>query len=180
MRVRNIFILFVILGMFAGCSHRRSSLPTYYKSTNPQKVFIDRQTGLMWQDDAKVPKSIKSLSEAKYYCQRLSLKGYNDWRVPSIEELVSLINYDQLSMLHVKGYTNSSGQVQMVKEGYKELRILSHKTQGYLISSEKRPDPDEIVTLKSRTGEVKFWNKNDELYSKFLQQVVCVRGQIRY
>jgi len=54
-------------------------------STNTVK---DNHTGLIWQkaDDGVQ----RTWSDAKKYCQDLTLDGYSDWRLPSVEELYYL------------------------------------------------------------------------------------------
>ena len=48
----------------------------------------DTRTGLMWQKDAFGP--IKTAGEAESYCRQLQIGGFNDWRLPTIEELENL------------------------------------------------------------------------------------------
>jgi len=59
---------------------------------NGDGTVTDRATGLMWQKDGS-PKPL-TLKRAKYYIGSLNDKrflGYSDWRIPTIEELASLI-----------------------------------------------------------------------------------------
>ncbi len=70
---------------------------------------IDRDTGLMWQDDAGVIKKRVTYAEAQSYCKQLTLEGYHDWHVPHIDALMSLsykkFNRPALKWLFV--YANS-------------------------------------------------------------------------
>ena len=52
----------------------------------------DNDTGLIWQDnhDAKTIK--RDWQGAKEYCQELTLAGYDDWRLPTIKELQSIVD----------------------------------------------------------------------------------------
>ncbi len=53
------------------------------------EVVTDTKTGLMWQrKDAGTSVTHK---EAVEYCESLKLGGYDDWRLPSIDELRTLI-----------------------------------------------------------------------------------------
>jgi hypothetical protein len=54
-------------------------------------VVTDLNTGLMWQraDDG----AVRDLAAVFAYCESLALGGYSDWRIPSIQELVSIVDY---------------------------------------------------------------------------------------
>ena len=54
-------------------------------SEQAQGVWEDPETGLMWQD----PPS--EITDFRYNCRGLKLGGYSDWRLPTIEELITLI-----------------------------------------------------------------------------------------
>ena len=53
-------------------------------------TFTDTTTGLMWQVNEDGEK--KKYGEALMYCQMLDLGGYDDWRVPTKEELQRLVH----------------------------------------------------------------------------------------
>ncbi len=55
-------------------------------------VLIDTKTGLMWpvQDNA----TDISWPAAKEYCAQLSLGGYQDWRMPTRDELATLYSLE--------------------------------------------------------------------------------------
>ncbi len=59
---------------------------------NGDGTISDLNTGLMWQ---KTPdfENLRTLDEALVYADNLTLAGYNDWRVPNIKELYSLIAF---------------------------------------------------------------------------------------
>lgn len=60
---------------------------------NGDGTVTDRATGLMWQKDGS-PKPL-TLKRAIYYIGSLNDKrfmGYSDWRMPTVEELASLIS----------------------------------------------------------------------------------------
>ncbi|MFA9424110.1 MAG: DUF1566 domain-containing protein, partial [Sedimentibacter sp.] len=63
--------------------------PSY--EDNKDGTVTDKVTGLMWQQtmDEKM-----SASQAVAYANECELGGYNDWRIPSIKELYSLIQFD--------------------------------------------------------------------------------------
>lgn len=52
-------------------------------------VVMDKKTGLMWQ--RKRAPNTMNYQNAVNYCENLALGDYNDWRLPSISELKTLI-----------------------------------------------------------------------------------------
>ncbi len=50
---------------------------------------------LLWQDNKDTIKVKKSWSDANSYCSSLSLAGFDDWRLPSIEELLSITDLNR-------------------------------------------------------------------------------------
>ncbi|MCA3694501.1 DUF1566 domain-containing protein [Aquidulcibacter sp.] len=53
-------------------------------------LVVDEITGLMW---AKTPSAPMTFKELASYARASRLGGYDDWRVPTIKELYSLIDY---------------------------------------------------------------------------------------
>lgn len=59
---------------------------------NGDGTVTDKVTGLMWQQT--VPTTvIGTWSSAVAYCPTLTLGGHADWRLPSIAELSSIVDY---------------------------------------------------------------------------------------
>lgn len=75
---------------FYGQDAQYKSRPMIYRD-NGDGTVTDRVTGLMWSK-AVDPKKV-SLDEAEQTARRMTLGGYSDWRVPSIKELYSLMNF---------------------------------------------------------------------------------------
>ena len=53
---------------------------------------LDEKTGLVWQDDQAVAEVTKSYSDAKTYCEQLKVDGFEDWRLPSLAELYTIVD----------------------------------------------------------------------------------------
>jgi len=66
--------------------------PRYFSAVknDGNSVVVDRLTKLMWQDKSKMDKSHKQGFE---YCDNLYYGEYTDWRLPTIEELSSILDY---------------------------------------------------------------------------------------
>jgi lysozyme family protein len=81
---------------FAGQDAQYQGLqPAYWD--NGDGTITDLNTGLIWQ---QVPLSQVTYAEARDGADDLSLAGYADWRLPSIKELYSLMDF--------RGYTGNS------------------------------------------------------------------------
>jgi hypothetical protein len=69
---------------------------------NGDGTVTDRATGLMWQKDGS-PKAL-TLKRATYYIYSLNRKrfmGHSDWRMPTVEELASLMEGNVSKGLHI-------------------------------------------------------------------------------
>lgn len=62
---------------------------------NPYRIWNDPATGLSWQDPQKdaYTSDYPGLTQpdAQRYCKELALGGYDDWRLPNIDELRTLL-----------------------------------------------------------------------------------------
>ena len=66
--------------------------------TTGNGTVMDHSTKLMWQKDTAGDEvgDYKPMTweEALAYCENLSLGGYTDWRLPTLKELRSLVDYE--------------------------------------------------------------------------------------
>lgn len=75
------------------------NMPSYLD--NQDGTITDTITGLMWQQTADIngdgtisdDGDKMTQSEAQAYCSNLSLAGYDDWRLPDIKTLYSLMDF---------------------------------------------------------------------------------------
>ena len=61
--------------------------------TYDQDIVIDSQTGLMWQRN--VAEERFNPENAKQYAAKLRLGGFSVWRVPTKEELESIVDHSK-------------------------------------------------------------------------------------
>ena len=92
MKIKTLFLmilsLFLILNM---------AIAAPFADLGGQTV-LDRKTGLIWQseDDGQQRKWINSTGiGAIEYCEDLILDGKNNWRLPNIRELRSIVDYSK-------------------------------------------------------------------------------------
>lgn len=68
----------------------------YPEKVNAYEAYSNKYTvslnGLMWQDNKETEILTMNWDDAKKYCSHLSLVGFNDWRLPSKEELESIVD----------------------------------------------------------------------------------------
>jgi hypothetical protein len=60
---------------------------------NGDGTISDHKTGLMWQKSGDGKR--RDWAEANQYGEELVFGGYSDWRLPSIDELFSIIDYSR-------------------------------------------------------------------------------------
>ncbi len=79
-------------GSFYGQDGNFSSNPFSYEKKAGGRVILDRVTGLMWQSSYTSAKWSARGSVARE-ANRKRFGGYDDWRVPTIKEIYSLIRF---------------------------------------------------------------------------------------
>jgi hypothetical protein len=69
---------------------------------NGNGTITDRATGLMWEKSGS--QNRRTMTRAKWYIKKLNedkLAGYSDWRLPTIDELASLLKKDKTHGMHI-------------------------------------------------------------------------------
>ena len=69
---------------------------------NGDSTITDRATGLMWEGGGSP--SVRLFKRSKFYAKKLNedkFAGYSDWRLPTVEELASLLKKDENNGIHI-------------------------------------------------------------------------------
>lgn len=64
-----------------------------FSRSGADSVVTDNRSGLQWQDNAAVSLDPTAWQSAVGRCEALDLGGYDDWRLPNINELLSIVDY---------------------------------------------------------------------------------------
>ncbi len=131
-----------------------SSLAPTNQSTNGDGTVIDTKTGLQWQD-GQGGLTTYTLPNAKSYCDTLLLGSKSDWRLPSLAELESLVDYATLHNGVYIGSAFSSGTT----------------TTAYWSGRAYAPTPANAWTLSYNPPTWNFYNASTNTLA-----VRCVRG----
>ncbi len=80
---------------------------------NAKEVVTCNKTKLMWQDNADVGSVSKTWRDAIKYCEdeignNGIYAGYDDWRLPNIKELKSIVDKSKYSPALKEGFTQKS------------------------------------------------------------------------
>ena len=123
-------------------------------------IFVNKKSGLMWQDNSVVKEEKRVWSEKGFfsskgaieYCKDLELEGYDDWRLPTIKELQSIVDITKYNPA--------------IKDGFKNVASLNYWSSS------------EDVSRSSRAWGVYFGYGSTYNYGKTNEYYVrCVRGR---
>jgi len=112
----------------------------------------DSKLGLLWQDDEHQSQKERDFNEATAYCQSLEFAMFDEWRVPTYEELLTLVDYDRFD----------SAIVPVFK------KTFAHR---YWTSSPDASSPDYIWSIDFLHGRTSTSKKSKKYY------VRCVRAE---
>ena len=121
----------------------------YEKSKN---IVIDKQNNLMWQDNAEVTVYLETATTAKVYCENIILNGYIDWRVPSINEMINIIDVNEKNAIN------------------KNFKFI--KPNLYSTNSSFRDDDDFLWAVDFKSGIITTDEKSDENYIRCIRDVI--------
>ena len=65
----------------------------------------DPQTNLLWEDTPHVKEAKLTQPKAEKYCNTLKLGSFEDWRLPSIQELLTIVDYKRIEPALPKAFS---------------------------------------------------------------------------
>jgi len=68
-------------------------------------IVNDPSTNLMWEDTKHVKDGV-SYFEATSYCKTLTLGEHKDWRVPTLKELLTIVDYTRYEPAILKEFSH--------------------------------------------------------------------------
>ncbi|RLA79289.1 MAG: hypothetical protein DRG78_13210, partial [Epsilonproteobacteria bacterium] len=114
---------------------------------NANDIVHDLNTKLIWQDDNDTHNIVKNHDDAQKYCKDLTTSYSDSWRVPSRDELLTLVDYRESSpsMHNTFGYIS--------------------KSMKYWSSTPKYGDNESAWYVDFTNGETTTSNNNDSEYN---------------
>ena len=163
--------------------------PAYVDNGNG--TVTDAVTGLIWQrtTDSNGDGDIKAddkmtWSAACSYCDALALAGYPDWRLPTIKELYSLIDFSGRDVSNVS--SGASGLAPFIDTAYFDFGYGDTDAGERLIDSQYASstlyatDPNKIFGVNFADGRIKGYDSLMAGGSEKTFYVQCVRGAAGY
>jgi len=130
---------------FYGQDAQYNSIQPAYQN-NGDGTVTDLNSGLMWQKD---PGEKKTYAEAVSGASTISLAGYNDWRLPTIKELYSLILFSGTDPSGYEG-SSTSGLVPFINMDYFDFEY------GNTSAGERIIDSQWISSTEYVGGDIVF------------------------
>lgn len=168
--------------------------PSYTKN-NTGTIVTDNITGLMWTQSSDIDgdgvttdaDDKKSYDESVIYCSNLTLEGYEDWRLPDIKTLYSLMQFKGEDPSGYEG-TDTNSLVTFLDDSFTKAfgdisadeRIIDgqYATATKYVSTTMNGD-ETMFGVNFVDGRIKGYPltmmNNDKLY-----YILCTRGDENY
>ena len=113
-------------------------------------VILDTSTSLLWQDSAESRDMTMTYFEAKDYCAKLSISEYSDFRVPTLYELRTIVDYKNYKPASLSGINYTASET-------------------YWTTTEFADDASEVWTINFKKGEYAVKGKH------YTRNIRCVQ-----
>ncbi len=130
-------------------------------------IVIDNATGLQWQDDRLIQKKWEDSGSflAEEYCDALSIDSYTDWRLPSIQELGTLVDASQYDpsategvFNHISSYFYWSSVATSHSTSYAWYITFSSGSTNY----HRKVNSDYVRCVRGGQFDTSHFSRNDE------------------
>lgn len=158
--------------------------PTY--QDNGDGTVTDLNTGLMWQQNLLDEKL--TYNEAKAMAETFTLAGYDDWRLPTIKELYSLILFSGTDP--IVEATDTSGLIPFIDTDYFDFRYGDPDAGDRIIDSQFVSSTEYVYTTMNGAftvfgvnfadGRIKGYPAGDMGGVEKTFEVRFVRGNLEY
>ena len=129
-------------------------------SDKGEKTVVDNNTGLEWQQEV-MPVAMISLDEAKNYCANLDIGNHNDWRLPSMDELSTLLYYDNSPTINLEYFPDTPSDnfwtsSRDMNDMYISYYIINFKDadKGAVISTNFMESVSRQASIRCVRGEI--------------------------
>jgi len=99
------------------------SLFADFSRNNTTNIVTDNYTQLVWQDNERQE---LTLPDAIEYCEALSLGGHDDWRLPNINELFSIVDYTKNKNINKNININKDNRRKSIITDYPDSQLYLH------------------------------------------------------
>jgi hypothetical protein len=108
-------------------------------------IIVDTTTGLQWQDDSAAATYTADWATAGAYCSAMTLDGVSGWRLPTLAELLGIIDRNKISATAIaSGFTNANSGYYWSSTEYSSTSAdyvrfdgygwsMNFKTSGYYV-----------------------------------------------
>ncbi len=121
-----------------GCDSSR------FKCMTGGEAVLDNQTGLIWLRDTRFDKETVPWQEAADFCQSFELGNKKDWRLPTRDELITLLDTSNSSPAFPDGHP------------FKLREAASRGDGSYWTSTEYGDDGKSAVRIVVGSGTVSY------------------------
>ena len=135
-------------------------------------IFIDSKNGLVWEDSYESKTTTRNFNDAQKYCDKLNIGGFDDWRLPTRLELLTIIDdtkYNPMSskLKNIAAYSYLSSSVAVGTNDYIwYVDFLDGKVRNYA------KDSTYYVRCVRSQNKIEATSDISELYSISLENIM--------
>ena len=79
-------------------------------SVSQANVTFDSGTSLLWQDNKSVKENIYTHAKAQEFCANLEIKEHSEFRLPTIRELHTIVDYNNHNPVILNGFKHVASE----------------------------------------------------------------------